>query len=371
MKLTPIKVKGKAGPRKTWKPPTDRTRKAKRRRDEEDEKEGGDDGGDRPPRRRFKARKPAEPIEELPTEILERIIFMSRNLNFLRSSLRIGYRFSSRSFLTELLEAAFAPTLDLWFGYKKGQVAPPDRRRKGEGWGNYRWLLPECVPGEPDFQSAVLACKWVNTTLILEAQQKWFRRNGLGRLIEYLKPSKTPVAGPGLDGHPDVAARFEAEWETLRASCAAWFPAENPPDEEARLPIWQPPCYVEVHPLTRAPERLLTGPFDWETARTLFWLVRGGAHQLRQSPLSWEATKRGYDNIMALGDKQLAFLLLTLWVELRAFEHWPEFLRHQGLEAAAHQLEHCDSPTDWKLWKWAYYFIDRYCWVRAEDKKWP
>lgn len=153
MKLTQIKVKGKAGPRKTWKPPTGgRTGNSKRRRDEEDEKQSGEEGSNRPPRRRFKARKPAAPIEDLPTEILERIIFMSRNINFLRSSLRIGYRFSTRSFLTELLEAAFAPTLDLWFGYKARQVAPPSRRRKGVSWGNNRWLLPEWVPGEPDFQ---------------------------------------------------------------------------------------------------------------------------------------------------------------------------------------------------------------------------
>lgn len=71
---------------------------------------------------------------------------------------------------------------------------------------------------------------------------------------------------------------------------------------------------------------------------------------------------------MLLGDKQLAFVLLTLWVELRAFEHWPEFLRHQEMEVAAHHLERCDSRADWKLWNWAYYFIDKYWRIRARNK---
>ncbi|KAL2198688.1 hypothetical protein P885DRAFT_76292 [Corynascus similis CBS 632.67] len=369
MKLTPIKIKGKAGPKKTWKPPADPDRKGKKRRRDENEDDGTVSG--QPFQRRFKARKPAEPIEELPTEILERIIFMSRNLNFLRSSLRIGYRFSSPSFLTELLEAAFAPTLDLWFGYDKEKVAPQKRRKKGLDWGNNRWLLPEWVPGDPDFQSAVLSCNWINTSLILDAQQKWFRRNGFGRLIEHLAPSNPPPAQPDLDGQPDVAARFETDWQVLRESCASCFPATIPAGDECRMPVWQPPCYMEIHPLTRVPERLLTGPFDWEMARTIFWLVRGGAHQFRGSPLSWEATKRGFDNIMSLGDSQLAFVLLTLWVELRAFEQWPEFLRHQELEVAANQMEHGVVLADRKLWNWAYYFINSHSWFRAAEKTWP
>jgi hypothetical protein len=136
MKLTPIKVKGK-GQKKPWRPPG-LPRATKRRRDADE----GDSNRDEPRRTRFKSKRPAAPIEELPTEVLERIIFMSRNLNFLRSSLRIGYRFSSTSFLSELLEAAFAPTWDMWYGHDR-HVASCD----------HEYLLdPDRIPGDADFQ---------------------------------------------------------------------------------------------------------------------------------------------------------------------------------------------------------------------------
>jgi hypothetical protein len=35
--------------------------------------------------------------------------------------------------------------------------------------------------------------------------------------------------------------------------------------------------YVEIHPDTRIPDLLFAGPFTWDTAKLLFWLVHGGA----------------------------------------------------------------------------------------------
>jgi hypothetical protein len=143
MELTPIKVKGKGGgQKKTWRPPAPQ-RAAKRPRDEA---EGDEAGDDRPRRRRFRSKRPAAPVEELPTEILETIILMSQNLNFLRSSLRIGYRFSSPSFLTELLEAAFEPTWQMWLGYRSPRIFSL------ENWTSNRTTERYEVPGDPDFQ---------------------------------------------------------------------------------------------------------------------------------------------------------------------------------------------------------------------------
>jgi hypothetical protein len=142
MELTPIKVKGKGGgQKKTWRPPAPQ-RAAKRPRDEA---EGDEAGDDRPRSRRFRSKRPAAPVEELPTEILETIILMSQNLNFLRSSLRIGYRFSSPSFLTELLKAAFEPTWQMWLGYHRARIPFKVYTSKG-GPDRYR------IPGDPDFQ---------------------------------------------------------------------------------------------------------------------------------------------------------------------------------------------------------------------------
>ncbi|KAH6855160.1 hypothetical protein B0I37DRAFT_364085 [Chaetomium sp. MPI-CAGE-AT-0009] len=360
MKLTPIKVKGKAGHVKKWKPPPEPVRGSKRRRDDDDKGNDSDDGSRR---RRFKSRRPAAPIEELPTEILERIILVSRNLNILRSSLRIGYRFSSRAFLTELLEAAFASTWDIWFGYDKDAVCPSGERSLQE-LGNSRVLDPDWVPGDPDFQSAVLTCKWVNTALILEAQQKWYRRHGgPGSLLEYLNPLGRSRAEHALALRMstgelgDAAAHFETDWERFKASCANLFAVDSPRLADTNI-VWEQAMYMELHPLTRVPERLLSAPFNWETAKAIYWLVRGGCRLLAGQMSSWELTKRGYDRMMTLKDHQLILVLLVLWVKLRAFDYWPEFLLEQELDISQ-RMQQSESSADRNLWWWAFELIGR------------
>ncbi|KAK4043757.1 hypothetical protein C8A01DRAFT_32076 [Parachaetomium inaequale] len=365
MKLTPIKVKGKAAPKKTWKPPAVQPALPTKRQRDEDEGGGGNDGTvgtdstNNPRRRRryFKPKKPAAPVEQLPAEILERIILMSRNLNFLRSSLRIGYRFSSRVFLTELLEAAFAPTWDMWFGYPRDVVL---HHRKGVSDS-------ALVPGDPDFQTAVIACKWANTALILEAQQKWYRRNGgPGRLVEHLQQpqdkSRAELAlarwmsrGAAAAGADDVVAgRFERDWQSFRRSCVELFSSG---DAIAAAHVRytthsREPQYMELHPLTRVPQRLLAAPFDWERARTWYWLVRGSAGIGVRSG-SWESTRIAYDRILNLADKELAVVLLILLSQLRAFQDWPTFLVEQELGEIARQIEHSETLAGRKLWSYA------------------
>jgi hypothetical protein len=114
MELTPIKVRGRGRQKKASRPPDPRGIMEKRKRTQD--VGSGDDVDGRPPKR-FRSKKPLAPIEALPVELLERIILMSRNLNFLLSSLRIGKRFSHPYFLTELLEAAFGPTWDELFAH--------------------------------------------------------------------------------------------------------------------------------------------------------------------------------------------------------------------------------------------------------------
>ena len=144
MKLTPIRVKGKGGLKQKPKPPAPQ-RGIKRSRDDDG---GGSSGvgNDGSRRRPFQSRKPAAPIEELPTEVLERIIFLSGNLNFLRSSLRLGYRFSSPSFLTELLGAAFAPTWDALLGHTAQLI----NSHRGSYSKTSEYIKQ--MPGDPDFQ---------------------------------------------------------------------------------------------------------------------------------------------------------------------------------------------------------------------------
>lgn len=89
--------------------------------------------------------RPAALIEQLPLEILERIFLFSGNLSLPRSSLRIGYNLSGRSFRLELLVSAFAPTWDVWFGCTHGQ--------EGQVHSYYGYYTDtHRIGGDPDFQ---------------------------------------------------------------------------------------------------------------------------------------------------------------------------------------------------------------------------
>lgn len=112
MELTPIRIPGKR--RRKGQPPLvfDVAPRKKLRRD----------------RRQTKTRAPkprASYLErELPLEIVERIFWMSENVNFARSGLRLGYLLSGPSTRRETFLRAFAPTWDLWFGCTKGHDTP-------------------------------------------------------------------------------------------------------------------------------------------------------------------------------------------------------------------------------------------------------
>ncbi|KAK4145331.1 uncharacterized protein C8A04DRAFT_10667 [Dichotomopilus funicola] len=362
MKLTPIKVKGKLAHKKTWKPPEKPAAQAsKKRQSKKRQRDADGDDIPQPLQRRFKSSKPAAAIEELPTEILERIIIMSRNLNFLRSSLRIGYRFSSRSFMSELLVAAFEPTWEMWLGYPKSDAILRCTRERVRFNNrmleavNYPLLKPESVPGDPDFQSSVLACTWVNTAVILEAQQKWYRKNGgPGDLPRHLDSPIPPSVRPSLGNVDDVDLLFQRDWDEFKASCGIILSVEikglSPSIVQPTTLSWRP-RYMELHPLIKIPERLITGPFDWEVAKTTFWLVRGGVTTKLDQAWSWEVTKRGFDIIITLSDKELMVTLLLLWAELECFRNWPPFLWKSVLEEAVAQLDYAYHDDDRNFWR--------------------
>lgn len=141
-------------------------------------------------------------------------------------------------------------------------------------------------------QSSVLACTWVNTAVILEAQQKWYRKNGgPGNLPRHLKPPIPPSIRPSLENVDDVVLLFQRDWERFESSCANLSTKQLAPHSIRHPPPRQTLRYMELHPLTKIPERLITGPFDWEVAKTTFWFVRGGATTKPGQTWSWEVSR--------------------------------------------------------------------------------
>ena len=146
----------------------------------------------------------------------------------------------------------------------------------------------------------MLACKWANTSILLEAQQHWYRRHGgPGRLSEYaVADPDHPLAPPetAFARSTDLAALFERDWEELKRYCLNFFSSADPVVDastagqrltHARESLLDAD-FIELQPATRIPKRLVVGPFDWETARTLFWLARGGGRLLHDH--TWEVS---------------------------------------------------------------------------------
>ncbi|KAK4133313.1 hypothetical protein BT67DRAFT_404432 [Trichocladium antarcticum] len=247
---------------------------------------------------------------------------MSMNFNFLRSSSRIGYRFSTKSFLTGLIVEVFGPTWEVWFGCPANKICSyHGLRRDDKRFGGDPWL-----------QSTVLTFPWVNLSLILEAQQQWYQRHGAGRHFEHPVPPRDPDHAVGGFGHAtDVAACFDADWETWTTG----YPQALLSDFEKE------PQYIDIHSWTRVPDRLLDGPLDLDKARLLFWLARGGPRLFY--PPTWEVTVHGYESTMALSDPNLACYVLRAFLRLGVFEHWPEFLLDEKLDEARKRYRDYES----------------------------
>ncbi|KAK3393095.1 hypothetical protein B0H63DRAFT_9933 [Podospora didyma] len=357
MKLTPIKLRGR-GRKKSWAPPNPKRFKRAAREDEEGQDSAiqRDGDGQQRQRKRIKAKKPGPRIEQLPAEILERIFIASENLNFPRSSLRIGFMLSARSLLSELLVAAFTPTWDLWFGCPKQLV------HSYAGWEQDAARFG----GNPNFQSAVLACSWANLSLLLDAQQVWYRRHGAGRYYQHIPDSSRIVQSlrrehlrrsineerqfhareGGFDHGKDVKNCFNEDWEEFKM-------IHQLTRYDFRFFVKHIQCnssFLEIHPLTRIPNLLLTGPFDWEKAKWLYWLIRAGARLSHEQ--TWELTIRGYESFMKLDDPALALHLLPMFFRLGVFGlHWPEQLIEEKLDEALHQTSDgsmlADSARVW------------------------
>ncbi|KAK4068623.1 uncharacterized protein Triagg1_7271 [Trichoderma aggressivum f. europaeum] len=156
-------------------------------------------------------------LDSLPGEILENILLYSANLSLPLVSNYIGMKLSGRATLLRLFIRAFHETWDQWFGI------PTNPAIVHGPWLEDAQHVPCC--GDPVFQ-----------------------------------------VGHDYDGgfcHFNARECFEADyqqaikWPAFAARGVHWFSQD-------------------IHPLTRIPDRLTTGPWDDESQRQLFWLCRGG-----------------------------------------------------------------------------------------------
>jgi hypothetical protein len=117
-------------------------------------------------------------------------------------------------------------------------------------------------------QTAVLAQPWANIDLILTAQQTWADNHAAGRWYQHSIPwsdeeSEVPHSHRGGPSHFNSRECFEVDFE----QASKWSPFK------VESLAWG---FQDVHPSARIPTSLITGPWDDEKLRRLFWLTRGG-----------------------------------------------------------------------------------------------
>ena len=133
----------------------------------------------------------------------------------------------------------------------------------------------------------MLTCPWAKLPLILDAYQTWGQRYAKDAQLlhdswwvencpESSSHQYLGVEATASDGLPKricgVGSVIECFDHDYLSFCEQW--TNNPPT--ATLDS-RTSSGLDIHPLTKIPDSLLTGPWDDEMLDRLFWLIRAGA----------------------------------------------------------------------------------------------
>ncbi|RSL43200.1 hypothetical protein CEP53_011818 [Fusarium sp. AF-6] len=233
-------------------------------------------------------------LQSLPTEVLEIIFLYSGSLSLPRSSSIIGAKLSGRATLLRHFMWTFHDTWIDWFGI------PVDCNTPRENVG-----------GDPRLQSEVFELPWVKIDFILQAQQTWADTHAKDRYYEHCLPKtdsdKRPLTHTSdhpIQGHKggfNARQCFEADYQVV----SSWEPTKD-------VDCW---AQCDVHPDFRAPRSLITGPWDEEKLRRLFWLRRAGwAFHWDGESVDWESRLECLRN--AFIDAPVPSVLITNLLDL-------------------------------------------------------
>ncbi|TRX98418.1 hypothetical protein FHL15_000492 [Xylaria flabelliformis] len=277
--------------------------------------------------------KASEIEKSIPLEILERIFWLSENVNLPRAGPRLGRLLSGLSTLRETFITAFAPTWEVWFGRVddrgtdfRGVHSYVDWEEDGDQFG-----------GNPSFQTDLLACSWTTIDMILDCRDIWVRRHARTRSFQYpplwgdpIEPSSNTISSDaaGISDIKDARSSFYRDYNAFRD-----IERLSTHSESANYRLERNPCtWIGVHRNTEIPDDLLIGPWDEGSLQKFFWLVQAGARL--SSGQTWEITREGFGN--AISD-QLApnLTVIRLLYILGAFQKWPRYV----IEEEYHRID--------------------------------
>ncbi|KAG6092630.1 hypothetical protein E4U30_005195 [Claviceps sp. LM220 group G6] len=213
-------------------------------------------------------------LQNLPLELLEIIFLYSANLALPRSCPSLGAKLSSKTTRLRFFMTGFHDTWDQYFGVSKSQASLM-RMSDMKKWPN----------ADISLQSDLLSMPWVDIDFILEAQQAWADKYSRGRCYRHYEK-------PGLilqylyEENEHVRDRYmqhvrQHEEKTCKFDARACFEADY--ERAVQIPPTPEPFVAsglmglpDAHPFVRPPVDLITGPWDEEKKRRLFWFVRAG-----------------------------------------------------------------------------------------------
>ncbi|KAI0187992.1 hypothetical protein EV127DRAFT_498346 [Xylaria flabelliformis] len=350
MELTPIRVRGKR--RAGGEQPVVARPLLKRLKKGQSQKKKAED-------RRPKA---SEIERSMPLEILERIFWLSENVNLPRAGPRLGRLLSGLSTLRETFITAFGPTWEVWFGCVDGRGTSFPAVHSYAGWEEDA----NRFGGNPSFQTDLLACSWTTIDMILDCRDIWVRRHARTRSFQYSPLWGDPIEPSSYTSFSDAAgisdikearSSFYHDYNAFRNIERLGTHSESVKYSSER----NPSTWIEIHRSTEIPDDLLTGPWDEGSLQKYFWLVQAGARL--SSGQTWEITREGFSN--AISDQRAPNLtVIRLLNILGAFQKWPRYVR----EEEYHRIDNimptlsCDNP----LWaKYTYITI-----VLINDNNW-
>ncbi|KAG6061447.1 hypothetical protein E4U17_001547 [Claviceps sp. LM77 group G4] len=269
-------------------------------------------------------------LQTLPLELLERILLYSMNLALPRSSPLLGAKLSGKATLLRVFMTVFH---DIW-----DARLDKYRSERKRYWGyNDR----EEVKEEASLQADI--------DFILDAQQAWANKYARGRSFDHdsdwggLSKEGTSYAPQSYQQHVlqhslgevtfDARACFEAEYDRALACRVS-------PDIFAFATLFEMP---DLTPPV-APVNLITGPWNEEQKRRLFWLVRAKlSYDMKLGPLSLGPRavqlKLACLDAAVISAEKLDPLIINCLIGCWLFEDLPQDAKHERLVKLCNRID--------------------------------
>ncbi|KAI1212593.1 uncharacterized protein F4807DRAFT_457391 [Annulohypoxylon truncatum] len=261
------------------------------------------------------AEENASYLELMPLEIVERIFWLSENVNLPRASPRIGRLLSGSFTRQETFIIAFEPTWDACLGI-----------------------------------SALLEFSWVDISFILSCWDRYIvRRAKQLRLDSHasinlrfqLGQHTPPVNALQTTGESSVAGTSDNFWADYRLfrDLETWEGDHRRVHVGHQLELFTASTLYQVNANTRIPDKLLCSAKSETDLQKLFWLVRGGASLAPDQ--NWECTQEAFRNAFPEGMRtcgQLSYALMGIHFMLGTAQGWPAHVFSEAI-AALNDLE--------------------------------